>query len=303
MAIEDLTGRVFGRWTVVGSASTPKGAKNRARRWRCRCRCGAEKPVIAAHLKQGRSLSCGCLQRDTVSGFEDLTGRSFGQWTVKRFLGHSKKGKLLWECQCSCGTVCSVRGDSLKRGVSYRCRSCVHRSVSLSVAASGPVFEARKTLKMSRKEFASYLGVSIKAVEQTEAGGRFFGNKGQGPYAQVKFNKRVPINLRQNRPMFRQIGTNKRNRERIIFDTCAYCGEVVSQLLRSRESGKAACCGPYCAGMYGRYGAKRPILTTNQLKPETVARFNPIARGSRKRNLWAGVEKKLKRGKQRRKVK
>ena len=54
---EDLTGQVFGRWTVKGFSHLV------ARRtyWNCLCECGKERPVVAATLKNGASRSCGCL--------------------------------------------------------------------------------------------------------------------------------------------------------------------------------------------------------------------------------------------------
>lgn len=55
---EDLTGRVYGRWTVLGFSHHHKGSKIY---WRCRCECGTEKAVYGYYLKMGRTHSCGCL--------------------------------------------------------------------------------------------------------------------------------------------------------------------------------------------------------------------------------------------------
>lgn len=35
-------------------------------RWRCRCDCGNEVDVISSCLKSGRTLSCGCLQKEAA---------------------------------------------------------------------------------------------------------------------------------------------------------------------------------------------------------------------------------------------
>lgn len=54
----DLTGRQIGAWLIcrrlpnVGPSTM----------WECLCACGTIKPVRAAHLASGHSLSCGCLQ-------------------------------------------------------------------------------------------------------------------------------------------------------------------------------------------------------------------------------------------------
>jgi len=57
----DLTGKVFGRWMVLG----PDLKRNRY--WICRCSCGKEKSVHAVsfqHKKGAVSLSCGCLKKE-----------------------------------------------------------------------------------------------------------------------------------------------------------------------------------------------------------------------------------------------
>lgn len=53
--MRDLTGRVFGRWVVVGLAyRTTKAAY-----WQCRCECGNVKDVRDTTLLNGESSSCG----------------------------------------------------------------------------------------------------------------------------------------------------------------------------------------------------------------------------------------------------
>ena len=65
-SIVDLTGRRFGRWTVVAFASR----ENRKTLWRCRCNCGTERDVMALTLtrKTRASESCGCLARELSRG-------------------------------------------------------------------------------------------------------------------------------------------------------------------------------------------------------------------------------------------
>jgi hypothetical protein len=52
---EDLTGKKFGDWTVLGF-SHKHGAFTC---WLCRCACGNEKAVISTSLKNGKSGGCG----------------------------------------------------------------------------------------------------------------------------------------------------------------------------------------------------------------------------------------------------
>ena len=60
--MEDLSGRVFGKLTVLEQVEWKKGASY----WRCRCECGNETTVRYAYLITGHTKSCGCLQRGAI---------------------------------------------------------------------------------------------------------------------------------------------------------------------------------------------------------------------------------------------
>ena len=112
------------RWTILERLS-----KNGRVYYRCKCECGTIKDVRADHLKSGKSRSCGCLQKETVSKILtiDLTGQKFGDWTVigpgERPTSNSQKG-MFWLCQCKCGTIKSVSSHTLRNGKSQSC-GCV----------------------------------------------------------------------------------------------------------------------------------------------------------------------------------
>lgn len=57
---QDITGRTFGRLTVVAYA----GKKGVDHLWYCRCVCGKEKRFYGGNLKAGYSQSCGCFHAD-----------------------------------------------------------------------------------------------------------------------------------------------------------------------------------------------------------------------------------------------
>lgn len=66
---EDLTGRHFEKLKVIRQAEdyiSPKGVH--AARWECECSCEDKTIVLAlgADLKQGKVLSCGCLNREKL---------------------------------------------------------------------------------------------------------------------------------------------------------------------------------------------------------------------------------------------
>lgn len=67
----DLTGRRFGRLTVIGRAGSDKQGQAM---WLCRCDCGTEKVVRGANLRHGRTRSCGCLEQENrVHGYMKRT--------------------------------------------------------------------------------------------------------------------------------------------------------------------------------------------------------------------------------------
>ena len=65
---KDLAGIVFGRLTVICQAEdyiNPKGVHYA--QWKCKCSCGNTDNIIvsAAHLKNGHTQSCGCLNAES----------------------------------------------------------------------------------------------------------------------------------------------------------------------------------------------------------------------------------------------
>lgn len=68
MKYQDLTGRTFGRLTVLGRAEDVReGIYNRTRVvFSCACSCGRVMSVRSHSLTSGRSQSCGCLRVDLL---------------------------------------------------------------------------------------------------------------------------------------------------------------------------------------------------------------------------------------------
>ena len=60
----DITGLVFGRWTVLERATNGKEKKPR---WLCQCSCGTIRTVTGYGLRDGSSKSCGCLAKEVSS--------------------------------------------------------------------------------------------------------------------------------------------------------------------------------------------------------------------------------------------
>lgn len=114
----DLTGRRFGKLTVLG---LDRVNKTGVTYWKCRCDCGNECIVSRQSLQKRKYLSCGCTSPKT----KVHVGAKYGRLTVIEDLG-SRNRIHYWRCQCDCGTIKEVRGDSLTSGNTRSC-GCLQR--------------------------------------------------------------------------------------------------------------------------------------------------------------------------------
>ena len=84
---EDLTGRRFGRLTVIRQLEN----RNNRTRWLCRCDCGNQTEVPASNLVNGTCKSCGCLKKENQDKIQDRLHHIDG--TCVEFLEKRKKRK------------------------------------------------------------------------------------------------------------------------------------------------------------------------------------------------------------------
>lgn len=108
----DLTGKVFGKLTVIGRAENDKGGNSQ---WNCSCECGENTTVRAYDIKSGKTKSCGC------PNFIDLTGKTFFRLTVIGRGEKNKYGQKQWNCSCECGENTNALSNDLTHG---RVKSC-----------------------------------------------------------------------------------------------------------------------------------------------------------------------------------
>ena len=115
----DLTGKRFGRWTVLNKCDYKKGT---ATLWHCKCDCGNESDVRTSQLTSGRSQSCGCLANDKAREHNrmDLVGKRFGRLVVESF-NSFKNHRATWNCICDCGNTKVVLQDLLLNGSTKSC--------------------------------------------------------------------------------------------------------------------------------------------------------------------------------------
>lgn len=136
----DMTGWVMKEHGVPDSRLTvlyelPKRASNGSFIWHCKCECGNECDINGSRLRNGRTKSCGCYQRQegikrlkiaAKQKLIDLTGQDFGYWHVIE-QAENQNGRTAWLCQCKCGTKKIIAGCCLKDGSSQSC-GCLNMS-------------------------------------------------------------------------------------------------------------------------------------------------------------------------------
>lgn len=117
----DLTGRIFGRLTVI-CKDEYWTKKYKCTTYKCQCQCGNVKYIRHTSLISGNIRSCGCIAKD----IEDLVGQKFGELTVIKYIGKKEFSNCgakvnLWECQCSCGNIIEINQGALKTGFNPSC--------------------------------------------------------------------------------------------------------------------------------------------------------------------------------------
>lgn len=126
----DLTGKVFGSWTVLWYLGQKAG--NHHSYWRCRCVCGHHADIATSGLVCGGTQSCGCQRKSAIAIQE--TGNVYGRLTV---LGrsHSAANGAQWECRCECGKTVFVAGTNLRTGRQRSC-GCLRAELNAARAAA-----------------------------------------------------------------------------------------------------------------------------------------------------------------------
>lgn len=99
---EDFVGKRYGKLTVleVIRKRIPCGELHRFAH--CRCDCGKYKDVFIGQLIDGRTKSCGCIQR-RYENDEDLIGKQFGRLTILNIFRDKDKNAKFAHCKCLCG--------------------------------------------------------------------------------------------------------------------------------------------------------------------------------------------------------
>jgi hypothetical protein len=81
----DLTGKTFGRLTVLKEEEVR--SNSRQIKWVCRCNCGKTKAILGHNLRGGTSASCGCAGVEaTIRRFTKHGGAPAGRITKEYYV-------------------------------------------------------------------------------------------------------------------------------------------------------------------------------------------------------------------------
>ena len=144
----NIQGQHFGYLLVLERDFQAQKAHSLQRQawWKCKCEaCGKIKSMRSSVIK--KSQSCGCVKKQKKPLSEqaknnikiaaskrriDLTGQVFSRLTVLQYADeqhqvyYNGKHKTTWKCQCSCGNICYVTTENLRRGDTPSC-GCITR--------------------------------------------------------------------------------------------------------------------------------------------------------------------------------
>lgn len=88
---ENLTGKVYSRLTVISQADNLKDRTA----WNCQCSCGNTAIVRGSYLKDGRTTSCGCFQKQAARNKLLKHGRSDRVNNKEEFIIYSRETHIM----------------------------------------------------------------------------------------------------------------------------------------------------------------------------------------------------------------
>lgn len=104
---------------------------------------------------------------------EGLVGNTFGRWTVIAETPERKDGSIMYLCRCSCGTERAIRGNLLKRGLTFSCGCYRHEVVTKGGNApykdeffSSYVNMRQRCENPKSPEYRNYGGRGIKVCDE-----------------------------------------------------------------------------------------------------------------------------------------
>lgn len=253
----DLTGRKFGRLTVIKRAEK---SKNGVVRWKCKCECGNEKTVIVYQLINGHTQSCGCLNKEiSKERGMNLTGMKFGRLTVIERVEYSKTGRIRWKCKCDCGNEKIINGQHLRAGNIKSCGCLRHESEKQRITditgnRYGKLFvmervennKWNKTCFKCKCDCGNEITVDVSSLQsgKTKSCGCYHKDVISKPLGEAYFNRIIKEYKRGAKEYNREFLLSDYEFKELILADCFYCGAKPSQQYKNtRSDGSLKCNG------------------------------------------------------------
>jgi hypothetical protein len=112
---KDVTGQKFNRLTALYRT---KMGKDNDWYWMFKCDCGSVKEIKGNKVWNGKTKSCGCIQRKEQY---DLTNKRFDRLVAISKTKQNKFGYWYWNCQCDCGKTKEILSSRLFYGHTKSC--------------------------------------------------------------------------------------------------------------------------------------------------------------------------------------
>lgn len=100
--IRDETGNKYGKWTVLKYIPPKERTeKNKNLSWLAQCECGTTRPIRISDLRNGKSKSCGCVNR---LNRKIVLGKKYGKITpIEQLTNRHGNPIEQYRCICDCG--------------------------------------------------------------------------------------------------------------------------------------------------------------------------------------------------------
>ena len=159
----DITGQKCNHLTVIRDATYEERPNKKKTYCWCQCDCGNPNLLLKEkrEIREKKAIGCpDCVKRH-MSEIKtiDLTGKKFGQLTVKKKVGKDKWRNTVWECYCDCGNSNPVNvpeGDLVKnKKINCGCKkikSKMEIRIAEILSENNILFEEQKTFDTCRFE-------------------------------------------------------------------------------------------------------------------------------------------------------
>lgn len=144
-------GDVYSYLTVL-ERDTKKGRASQI----CQCKCGKIVDVTGMQLRNGKTKSCGCYQKEQTAkvGLIDLTGKEIGNFIVlENIQGNKHTGDTLWRCRCN---LCGNENAIISSNNIYKQESCGCIIQSKSERKIKEILEQNNIKFVQEKRFSNF---------------------------------------------------------------------------------------------------------------------------------------------------